>query len=220
MNLFDEAAEMGTNDGIIAKLAGLTMTDNVRTDQIAQIRSFCGNFERFSQSPRFILTVIQPEFHFKYVLNLYKFRAFHAMSELRKCENWPDRLFVLVDHRALEQWVPVLVQHAKKSFICALMPVRVETNVFHEYIMRYAKEVRFLKGKTVITKEDLPADEIKDYTSNYALVLFSNCPDYTPTAAKSKYSAISLHTSFLSEAEDRIDLTEDTQDEEMGRVEE
>ncbi len=205
MSEFQEIAEMGTNDTILARLAGATLGENIDTDQVAQIRAFCANFERFTQSPRFILAIIQPEFHFRKGLNTYKYRD-KAKKTVLENATWPDRLFVLVDHRDVDDWLPMLIKKAKTSFICALLPSRVETVAFHEYVLRYAKEVRFLRGKTLITKEDLEGTEEKPYSMSYMLVFFSECEEYQPTPERGKFAVIALQPSFTSAADDQLYL--------------
>lgn len=174
-SFFDPVEKLEASDHIISRLAGLALTENIATDQIAQIRSFCANFQRFSQSPRYILAVIQPEFHFKFILNTYRFASIldQAKHALEENLDWPSPLFVLLDHRSIDQWLPLIIEKAKNSKIVVLMPCRPQSHSFHDFVLKYAKEVRFIRNITTIPKSET---NDKIYTNNFCLVIYNDVP--------------------------------------------
>lgn len=217
---FDSIEKLETSDHIISKLAGLALTETIHTDQLAQIRSFCANFQRFSQSPRYILAVIQPEFHFKYVLNTYRFASFFASASqsLQLQTKWPSPLFVLLDHRMIEEWLPLIIEKAKISKIVVMMPCRPQTNYFHDLVLKYAKEVRFIRNTTTIPKSETKE---KPYAANYCLVIYDMVPLTLQTKdikvhkeSETLCSILSMRTQFTSEGAEFVFTSENEEDEE------
>ena len=61
---------------------------------------------------------------------------------------WKKSNFINPQYNKQELWVKKAYEESLKNKICVLLlPVRTDTKLFHELILPYAKEIRFIKGR-------------------------------------------------------------------------
>ena len=61
---------------------------------------------------------------------------------------WKKSNFVNPQYNKQELWVKKAYEEQSLGKICVLLlPVRTDTKLFHEIILPYAKEIRFIKGR-------------------------------------------------------------------------
>jgi len=62
--------------------------------------------------------------------------------------DWKKCNFVNPQYNKQELWVKKAYEQSLKNKICVLLlPARTDTKIFHEIILPYAKEIRFIKGR-------------------------------------------------------------------------
>ena len=63
-------------------------------------------------------------------------------------EEWEDRNFVNPPFKNWQDWVRKgYEEHKKGKIVVFLLASRTDTKAFHEIILPYAKEIRFIKGR-------------------------------------------------------------------------
>ena len=62
--------------------------------------------------------------------------------------SWKNRNFVNPPFKDLKIWVKKSYEVSLKGKICVmLLPVRTDTKIFHDVILPYADQIRFIKGR-------------------------------------------------------------------------
>jgi len=62
--------------------------------------------------------------------------------------SWKNRNFVNPPFKDLKIWVKKSYEESLKGKICVmLLPVRTDTKIFHDVILPYADQIRFIKGR-------------------------------------------------------------------------
>jgi len=62
--------------------------------------------------------------------------------------SWKKSNFVNPPFKDLKIWVKKAYQESLKNKICVmLLPVRTDTKIFHDIILPYADQIRFIKGR-------------------------------------------------------------------------
>lgn len=146
---------------IVKRLCGIATSDStIMTDQVAQIRSFIVNFRRFSQTPEYIHMILKFEFALTFMFDSYKLRDCSKETLDRELlAEWPNHIFFVVDHSFVEEWLTRILLKWKElldqnrtldSQWVLLLPARTSASWFHDLVLKNAKEIRFLKGSTII----------------------------------------------------------------------
>lgn len=167
---------------VISRLCEASITENIRTDQAAQIRSFAANFKRFAQTPKYIQLVIQPEFKFEAFIDTYAITPNKANIEELTSTAWPHRVFVLIEHHHIDEWMNIIskkIRLEEDSVIVCLIPSRTGASFFHDYVLKLANEVRFIKGTTTVPATEHNLD--RDFNDHYCLAIYRN--EFTPVAS-------------------------------------
>ena len=88
---------------------------------------------------------------------------------------WPDKVFINPPFKALKEWVKKCAEEhvIKEQTLCdhhfvLLMPARVDTSYFHEYVAPYA-DVEFIKGRLKFI--DLDASSTSPVNSPFPTIL-------------------------------------------------
>lgn len=188
---------------IVQRLCGIATSDTtISTDQVAQVRAFLANFQRFAQTPNFIHLALQNEFHFEYILDTYPLRdAPGAELDAVMIPPWPDALFGVVDHSCIDTWTKRIVQkwqqtrekpHTRWAF---LVPAKTSTSWFHQDILSHATELRFLRGSTFIPSSNPEAVNMRpeDHSDSYCIAIFDR-RHVTAEQKRPKHSPVSIIT--------------------------
>ena len=65
-----------------------------------------------------------------------------------KMISWKESNFINPPFRTQRLWIKKAYEESLKNKICVmLLPSRTDTKIFHEIILPFAKEIRFIKGR-------------------------------------------------------------------------
>ena len=124
-----------------------------KSEAVADIRSFQLNYKNLSRTPDVIRMMLQLEFRFTGVINVYKTESKEEKEALLK-QDWYDSSFVVSDYAKPEKWCKKAVEESQKDkVIVCLLPARTNTQWFHTYALNAASEIRFVKGRIQFTEE-------------------------------------------------------------------
>jgi len=173
---------------IAKRLCGVATSDStILTDQVAQIRLFLMNIKRFSQTPEFIHMILKFEYNLTFRLDTYNLKDYtKEQLDSLLLEEWPNDIFFVIDHSCIEEWLSRIMikwkdvieqKRTMRSVWVLLLPSRTSSQWFHNYILPNAKEIRFLKGSTIIpsmkpTQTIMPND--KEFSDAYCICIFDS----------------------------------------------
>lgn len=125
-------------------------------EAFAAIRSFQSSFKQISRTPEMIRIMLQTEFNFDGVIDVGGVTDADKQRFLKM--DWFDCTFVVVDYSNVEPWLKKIHSEVEKGrTVVALVPSRTSTVWFHESVLEVADEVRFVKGRVILTGSDRPS---------------------------------------------------------------
>jgi hypothetical protein len=188
------------HQSIVQRLCNVTAANStIATDQVAQIRAFIINFKRFAQTPHFLHMVLQLEFRFEYILDTYGMKDAHAGEmDALMVPQWPDSIFIIVDHTNIEVWITRIShkwKEIKNQTACwvILVPSRTSSYWFQDEVLENAKEIRFLRGSTTIpsTRPDATRMDPNDFSDAYCLCVYDK-RTVLPDRKRERHQAVSV----------------------------
>lgn len=128
-----------------------------KTDEAyAAIQSFQSSFKQLTRTPEMIRIMMQNEFNFEGAIDAWAMGKAERAAALRS--DWYDSTFAVADYSDVEPWLAKAVDECEKGRLVVIMvPSRTNTRWFHDLVLETAKEVRFVKGKVVMSGRAAPS---------------------------------------------------------------
>jgi len=106
-------------------------------------------------TPRSLYKKLDDEFDFDFDpcplwIGLADFDGLHS--------NWKDRNFINPPYSEVKQWITKGYEESLKGKLCVfLVASRTDTTWFHDYVLPFAKEIRFIRGRLRFNDSDDPS---------------------------------------------------------------
>jgi site-specific DNA-methyltransferase (adenine-specific) len=122
--------------------------------------------------------------------------------------DWYDSTFAIADYSKVRVWVKKACEEANKGrTVVMLVPARTNTRWFHNYVLPYASDIRFIKGCITLkceTRRNVAPD---------CLVVYNKVVSMIPSSNPSSVAIIAMRTSFTDGNNDVFEESEDDEDE-------
>jgi site-specific DNA-methyltransferase (adenine-specific) len=96
-------------------------------------------------TPKSLYEQLDKEFHFNHdpcPSYHHDFRTFDGLG------NWKERNFINPPYSQVDIWIKKGYEESLKGKLCVfLVASRTDTRWFHNYVLPFAKEIRFLRGR-------------------------------------------------------------------------
>lgn len=94
-------------------------------------------------TPEDVYLALDKEFNFDYDPCPLHCKEFNGLETV-----WGKSNFVNPPYSNLSNWIIKAWMESKcEKIVVMLIPSRTDTRAFHDYILKYAKEIRFIKGR-------------------------------------------------------------------------
>jgi site-specific DNA-methyltransferase (adenine-specific) len=106
------------------------------------------------RTPKSLYTQLDQEFHF----NHDPCPTSKGFRETDGLGDWKERNFVNPPYSQIKTWIKKGYEESLKGKLCVfLVASRTDSPWFHDYVLPYAKEIRFLKGRLKFNGYHKPA---------------------------------------------------------------
>lgn len=134
---------------LIEKLARSELSDAVSSGngERSRIRGFEVVLKQMTRTPAILRMMLHPEFNFEGQVNA---QSMGADKEALLRAEWYNCSFVIPDYSCMSVWAKKMtLECAKGKTVVAIVPARTNTSWYHEYVIKTASEIRFVRGRLV-----------------------------------------------------------------------
>lgn len=134
---------------LIEKLARTELSEAVSSGngERSRIRGFEVVLKQMTRTPAILRMMLHPEFNFDGQVNAQSMGA--DKDALLRAE-WYDCSFVIPDYSCMSVWAKKMtLECSKGKTVVAIVPARTNTSWYHEYVIKTASEIRFIRGRLV-----------------------------------------------------------------------
>lgn len=199
----------------VADLVQAAISSSLKSgdSQHLAIRGINAVIRQITKSPDTIRVMTQSEFGYQGVVDGSDDTIPANLDPLSV--DWYDSTFAIADYSRVRVWVKKACEEANQGrTVVMLIPARTNTRWFHNYVLPYASEIRFIKGSITIkgeTRRNMAPD---------CLVVYNRVVSAIPSSAPSSVAIISMRTSFTDGNTDVFGDSDEEEDDDEEEDEE
>lgn len=195
----------------VADLVQAAITSSLKSgdNQYLAIRGMNSVIRQVVKSPDTIRVMTQSEFGYEGVIDGHDKTLPDNLNPLEV--DWYDSSFVIADYAKLLAWTrKAHIEANKGRTVVMLLPARTNTRWFHNYVLPYASEIRFIKGYLTM-KGESRRNPLPD-----CLVIYNKVVSTLPVQPSSNFAIIGMKTSFTDDHNDVLVEESDEESDEQN----